>query len=316
MQELAEKLPRQVGWGASLSAGVHVLLILLLVFGLPMPSPSPAPKEVVNIELVPPPKPEPKPQTSAAKSDAPPPKPRDRSRPVMAFESSAAKSEQEVKEPQPAPEAPTVAPEASAPKVPTAPDTQASAAQQPDTPPGAPERESPDGVAPAAPKAEQTAAAATAPANPVPTPAAKPQPQESKKADTTKPTSPRQSNKLVAARELFTPNAIFDPRVLQAIGRLTPQQRIKQLCMVEAIAQVRKQRPAVDILIPYGSSGGNFSDYGLDGRGGAFRDGINWYNIDIRCKVDADRTKVAAFSFAVGSMVPRSEWARREFPAD
>jgi hypothetical protein len=38
-----------------------------------------------------------------------------------------------------------------------------------------------------------------------------------------------------------------------------------------------------------------------------------WYNLDFRCEVDADATRVLSFNFRVGSLVPPGEWAARGF---
>ncbi|RUZ73213.1 DUF930 domain-containing protein [Mesorhizobium sp. M7A.F.Ca.US.006.01.1.1] len=38
-----------------------------------------------------------------------------------------------------------------------------------------------------------------------------------------------------------------------------------------------------------------------------------WYNLNFRCEVDADATRVLSFNFRVGSLVPPGEWASRGF---
>jgi hypothetical protein len=36
-----------------------------------------------------------------------------------------------------------------------------------------------------------------------------------------------------------------------------------------------------------------------------------WYNLNFRCEVDTDATRVLSFNFRVGSLIPRGEWAAR-----
>ncbi|MEK1890087.1 MAG: DUF930 domain-containing protein [Phyllobacterium sp.] len=306
MQELAEKSRRQIGWGAPLSAVVHVCVILLLLLGLPLPSPVETPQQEVDVELVPPPPP-PKPQEK-------PPENTKRATPMLAFESAAGKKDQNVKEPQPAPAAPSEPVEAPTDK-PAEPENKAAAGGKPtEAAASAPDRQSPDGLAAAEAKVADANAAAAAKPAPAPTASTAPKPEESKKPDAAKP-APRRG-KLVVARELYSPGAMFDPRVMQALGRLPPRQRMKQVCMIEALEQIRRQKPGTDILVPFGASGSSYSETSLDAIGGAFRNGPNWYNIDFHCKVDTERTKVVAFSYAIGSMVPKSEWVSRQFPSD
>ncbi|SDP59854.1 protein of unknown function [Phyllobacterium sp. YR620] len=311
MHEFAEKSSRRLGWGAPLSAIVHVGVILLLVLGLPMPSPVTTPPQEVDVTLVPPPPP---PAPPPPKPQEKPPETAKPAKPVEVFESAAAKTDQNVKESQPAPSAPSDPVEDPTDK-PAEPENKAAAGGKPtEAAPSAPDRTSPDGLAAADAKAAEANAAAAPNPAPAPTASTAPKPDESKKPAAAKPASRR--GKLVVARELYSAGALFDPRVMQALGRLPPRQRMKQVCMIEALEQIRRQRPGTDILVPFGASGSSYTATTLDAIGGAFRNGSNWYDLDFHCKVDNEGTKVVAFSYAMGSLVPKSEWVRRQFPLD
>ncbi len=65
---------------------------------------------------------------------------------------------------------------------------------------------------------------------------------------------------------------------------------------------------------PTATSGGLITNNTLDARGGAFRNGSNWYNVNFKCQVDANTTKVVSFSLGIGGAVPSSEWRKRELP--
>jgi hypothetical protein len=152
------------------------------------------------------------------------------------------------------------------------------------------------------PKADTASKQAAAQSSP--TPAAKP----------VKAKPERKSDKLVHAKELFSPKAIFDPRVMQATGTLSRNSRIGQLCRIEALAQIRSQRPDT---YPDGlASAGTISNNIFSARGGAFHSKANWYDVNFRCQVDADATRVVSFSFSIGNAVPRSEWDARKLPAN
>jgi hypothetical protein len=45
----------------------------------------------------------------------------------------------------------------------------------------------------------------------------------------------------------------------------------------------------------------------------AFSTRNTWYNLNFRCEVDPDATRVLSFNFRVGSLVPPGEWASRGF---
>ncbi len=313
MQEFGEKLHRQFGWGAATSVVLHSCVIFLLLFHLPAAAPKPPQEQPIPVKVVPPP-PEPK---SAPQPPPPPPAKspaKDTSKPMQAFESAAAKVDQKETGPSPAPagdpEAKVVTP---TPDNPNKPDT-ATAENNAEAKPVEPVQQ----LAAVNPAKEPGETGAPEIKMPPQTPQPKPLPDTRKTPKPAKPASSKGAGKLVAARELYSPKALFDPRVLQAIGNLPPKGRIKQLCMIEALEQIRRQRPGAfpDILVPYGETGGAFTDYALNARGGAFRSRSDWYNVDFKCRVDADRAEVVSFSIAIGDMVPKSEWPARQFPLD
>ncbi|CAN7627758.1 DUF930 domain-containing protein [Phyllobacterium sp. LjRoot231] len=303
------------GWGALASVALHLSVVFLLLFRLSEALPKP-PEENIKVEVVPPPPPTPpeKTQSKPAKSaaqPAPPPSPPS----PQAFESALAKTDQKVIEPQ-LPPAEQDAPQ-SADSTP-----QDASPAKPETEPAA--DEVPSGAKPDLPKLDlpvtdtgdvprkddvpiaQQAADAKAAA-------------QSEKAPEQKPTEPKSGKqkplKLVQAKKLFSPNALSDPRVRQAIGNLPTNRRITQLCGIEAMEQVRNQRTDTDLLA-YSPSGGTISNGTFNSREGAFRSRSNWYNLDFKCQVDAAAMEVVSFSFAIGNAVPRNQWPARKLPVD
>ncbi|MCA1442622.1 DUF930 domain-containing protein [Ensifer sp. IC4062] len=120
------------------------------------------------------------------------------------------------------------------------------------------------------------------------------------------------SDELVMAKELFSPNALSNPRIKQALGKLPVKARIAQICSIEALEQIRNQRPGAfpDML----ARAGTISTSAVTAIGSAYRSKANWYNVDFKCEVDPDATTVVSFSFAIGGAVPKSEWNARQLP--
>ncbi|WP_156943441.1 hypothetical protein M728_004689 (plasmid) [Ensifer sp. WSM1721] len=314
MQQFARKMWGDTGWGMPSSIALHLALAFLLLVRLPELS-SPAGEQSVNVELVAPP---------PNAEEKPPEKPREakkeqsRSQP-QAFESAAARAEKE----KPArPELP-----------PAAPNRIDEPREQPETSQSSPAKaenaasekppetramraelrvDAEDGLNRAAntPPAPQTAAIPQE--KPVPAATAD-EPRKAEEAATE-----RQAKKLVEAQELYSGNALSDPRVKQALGRLPPKKRILQLCSIEALEQVRRQRPDAfpDMLVPFGPTGGFISAAGLSASGGAFRSRAKWYEIDFKCEVNTETNAIASFSFALGGAIPASEWSARQLPKE
>jgi hypothetical protein len=303
------------GWGAVASVALHLSVASLFLFRLTEALPKP-PEENIKVEVVPPPPPKPseKTQDKPAESKpqpAPPPSPPA----AQAFESAMAKTDEKVSEPQlpPAQEAPQSTDSTLQDASPAKPETQPPADKAPSAAkPDLPKLDLPvtdRGDVPRkdeAPTAQQAADA-------------KALAQSEKATAQKKPAEPKSSKqkppRLTQAKKLFSPNALSDPRVRQAIGNLPRNQRILQLCGNEAMHQVRNQRPEADLLA-YSPSGRTIASGTLNSREGAFRNRSNWYNLDFRCQVDAAAMEVVSFSFGIGNPVPRSDWPARKLPVD
>ncbi|UXN57133.1 DUF930 domain-containing protein [Phyllobacterium zundukense] len=306
------------GWGALASVALHLSVAFLLLFRLAEALPKP-PEENIKVEVVPPPPPKPPEKTRDKPAEskpqpAPPPSP---PAAAQAFESAMAKTDEKVTEPQPTPE------EQDAPKSANSTLQDASPAKPETEPPAEKAASSTKTDLPKldlpvtdrgdvprkdeAPTAQQVADAKAAAAQSEKAPAQK------------KPAEPKSSRqkplRLTQAKKLFSPNALSDPRVRQAIGNLPRDRRILQLCGSEAMQQVRNQRPEADLLA-YSPSGRTIASGTLSSREGAFRNRSNWYNLDFKCQVDAAAMEVVSFSFGIGNPVPRSDWPARKLPVD
>ncbi|WP_040961220.1 DUF930 domain-containing protein [Sinorhizobium fredii] len=311
MLQSVRKMWGETGWGVPTSVALHLALAFLLLVRLPEHAP-PAKEQSLNVELVSPPKHEAKPQEKPEEAKPEPA----RSQPQV-FESASAEVD---KEKPPRPQLPPAAP--SRIDKPKSPDAQAKPApaktESADKP-----AETRTALAELRVEAEDAVSKAEdAEPSPQSAPVPKKSVAEEAKADAApKPSeaaSERQPSELVQAKQLYSKDALSDPRVKQAIGRLPPKRRIVQLCTIEALEQVRRQRPDAfpDMLVPFGPVGGVVSASGLSASGGAYRSRGKWYGIDFKCEVNSETTSVASFSFAIGGAIPKSEWGVRQLPRE
>jgi len=130
-----------------------------------------------------------------------------------------------------------------------------------------------------------------------------------------KPAAAKASDKLERARKIYSKDALSNPRVKQALGKLPSRDRMVQICGIEALEQVRNHRSGSfpDMLAPEGGISGQNS---FTIRDGAFRSKGTWYSIDFRCQVDDDAMEIKDFSYAIGKAIPRAEWKLRQLPTD
>lgn len=102
-----------------------------------------------------------------------------------------------------------------------------------------------------------------------------------------------------------------------ALRTLDDDTRVEQLCGLEAMEQVHEWRRDFqpDRLVAYAMGEPRPIADGIEADGAAFRSHANWYRIRFRCELSPDRTRVAAFAFAVGDPVPRDQWDERGLPS-
>ncbi|WP_346894503.1 DUF930 domain-containing protein [uncultured Roseibium sp.] len=125
---------------------------------------------------------------------------------------------------------------------------------------------------------------------------------------------------MIPATQLYAAAILDNPKSRKAkmrLRQLVSEDRIIQLCNLEAMEQVHRWNPRFkpNFLVAYAKS-----DVRLTGRqaieadGGAFHDGNSWFEIRFRCQTAPDMKSVIAFEFAVGSEIPRSKWEAYSLP--
>lgn len=125
----------------------------------------------------------------------------------------------------------------------------------------------------------------------------------------------------IHATQFFSDNVLANPRskgVRTALAHLAPDERIIQLCNIEAMAQVHKWKASLqpDNLVAYALADPKVSTHGITADGGAFRAKKRWYGIKFKCDTTVDLKRVAAFEFTVGAEIPKAEWSRHYLTVD
>ena len=116
------------------------------------------------------------------------------------------------------------------------------------------------------------------------------------------------------ARQLFSTRSNGGIRAQTAIRGMPREERADVLCMTELRAQLLfSNPPRVPELLPsFRLASGTV----LQTPQTAFRERGQWYNLALRCELDAGITRVVSFAFEVGGPVPRADWAKRRLPVN
>ncbi|WP_234717059.1 DUF930 domain-containing protein [Ensifer adhaerens] len=118
---------------------------------------------------------------------------------------------------------------------------------------------------------------------------------------------------IVHAEKLYSASILASPRSRQArkgLAQLAPEERVVQLCNLEAMEQVHRWKAYFDpdFLVAYALSGVKLSGETLKANGAAFRSKRQWWRIAYSCSVAPDRKAVVGFDFRVGDAIPREQW--------
>ena len=127
------------------------------------------------------------------------------------------------------------------------------------------------------------------------------------------PGGPIEATKFFAGRILAE-----DRKIAEALPTLGADERVIQLCNIEALEQIRAAKPefAPDTLVAYAFGDMNVAGGVLTAPGGAFRSRRKWWNVSLKCAVAADYSAVTAFEFTLGDEIPEAEWDAHSLSAE
>ena len=100
-----------------------------------------------------------------------------------------------------------------------------------------------------------------------------------------------------------------DARVERMLRQLDPDARFEQVCDLEAMKRIGKDRtyrPERSIVGALETP--KVVNSTMSGNGGAFKSKGQWYQFSFKCETTEDHMKVQAFSFQIGEPIPQEKW--------
>jgi len=100
-----------------------------------------------------------------------------------------------------------------------------------------------------------------------------------------------------------------DARVERMLRQLDPDARFEQVCDLEAMKRIGKDRtyrPERSIVGALETP--KVVNITMSGNGGAFKSKGQWYQFSFKCETTEDHMKVQAFSFQIGEPIPQEKW--------
>lgn len=163
-----------------------------------------------------------------------------------------------------------------------------------------------------------SAAALEPPPAPPPAPvlAALPATPAAEPADTAPPAP---ADGPIKATQFFSSKILAEDRkIAAALPTLGDDERVVQLCNIEALEQIKAARPefAPDTLVAYAYADMNVAAGTLSATGGAFRSRRKWWHVTLTCTVAPDYSGVTAFEFTAGDEIPEAEWDAHSLTAE
>lgn len=350
MQQKLEKRRGNFGAGLFASVALHVTIAALLLFRLPPAALEPEREEIVKVEMVP--EPEKKPEKKHAEkqveeparqqaqrqaqkpAEKPPAKAISEQKPAearrslpQAFESASREGEKDPAAGMPSEDKSDGVPDAASQ---AESETSARTGQQPKRDAKSVETAKaarpPELSLPQTETVRQSIDEGTGIETTLPTAeTAKPETRADGSVETAivneKPSSgrPNPASEMKKAKEIYSADALSDPRIRQALGKLPKDRRIAQMCMIEALEQIRRASPDT---VPEGlffdppKDASPVSGQTLNATGAAYRSGQAWYDIDFQCTVNDEADAITAFNFVIGGAVAKGQWKARGLPND
>ena len=98
-------------------------------------------------------------------------------------------------------------------------------------------------------------------------------------------------------------------RFRRALDRLDPQTRLEQICDLEAINRIKKDKQySPDRAQGAASAEPKTEGHKLTSTGGAFRSKGDWYELSFVCEATPDHMKVLSFDYRTGKPIPKAKW--------
>jgi hypothetical protein len=115
---------------------------------------------------------------------------------------------------------------------------------------------------------------------------------------------------LVPATALTGTASAGSPRMEKSLQKLDPSTRFEQVCDVEAMARIQRDRNRFrpDRAVTGALSEAKITGHTMQGAGGAVRSGGKWYQFSFVCRASDDFMKVHSFDYQLGAVIPEDKW--------
>ncbi|UCI22354.1 DUF930 domain-containing protein [Mesorhizobium sp. B2-1-8] len=113
---------------------------------------------------------------------------------------------------------------------------------------------------------------------------------------------------LPGVRKLYSQGATGDALAASSMENVPRGQRVANLCGNVLSQELQSADYAIKWVPNNPLDAGNV----LNPPKAAFSTRTQWYNLNFRCEVDDNATRVLSFNFRVGSLIPPGEWAGRK----
>lgn len=110
---------------------------------------------------------------------------------------------------------------------------------------------------------------------------------------------------------LASPARAMDSGAAEELKRLDPQTRLEQRCDLEAMERIHKDpaKLVADELVAYAFEEPKIKGDKIRSGGAAFRSKGEWYHLSYTCATSPDHMTVLSFQYAIGQVIPHSEWS-------
>jgi hypothetical protein len=116
---------------------------------------------------------------------------------------------------------------------------------------------------------------------------------------------------LLVSAALASPARAMDNGAAEELKRLDPQTRLEQRCDLEAMERIHKDpaKLVADELVAYAFEEPKIKGDKIRSGGAACRSKGEWYHLSYTCATSPDHMTVLSFQYAIGQVIPHSEWA-------
>ncbi|MGN8023215.1 DUF930 domain-containing protein [Phyllobacterium sp. 22229] len=117
---------------------------------------------------------------------------------------------------------------------------------------------------------------------------------------------------LLATAAVMGSAKAMDSTEAEELEGLSPETRLEQRCDLEAMERIHHDpvKLVPDELVAYAFKEPLVTGDKIQSTGAAFRSKGEWYHLSYTCTTSPDHMTVLTFQYAIGQMVPHSEWAQ------